>query len=91
MSQVAEEVVEVTNSQGLHIRASGEVVRTAIGFLSDITIAHGTEVVSARSIVALTTMGVGIGARLTIRAKGPDAAEAVKAIAALFHAKFGEV
>ena len=90
MSQVAEQVVEVTNSQGLHIRSAGEVVRNAIGFLSDITITHGTDVVSARSIVALTTLAAGIGTRLTIHAEGPDATDAVKAIAALFNAKFGE-
>ena len=90
MSQVAEQVVEVTNAQGLHIRPAGDVVKTAISFVSDITISRGKDVVNARSIVALTTMGVGMGTRLTIRAEGPDAEAAVKALAALFDAKFGE-
>lgn len=45
---------------------------------------------NARSIVALTMLGAGVGTRLTIRAEGPDAESAVKAIAALFEGKFGE-
>ena len=66
------------------------VAKTAIQFRSYITIARGTDVANARSPVALTTLGAGIGTRLKIRAEGPDADDAVKAIAALFNGKFGE-
>ncbi len=90
MSQVAEEAVEITNAQGLHVRPSAMVAKAAISFLSNITITRGTDVVNARSSVALTTLGAGIGTRLTIRAEGPDADAAVNAVAALFRGKFGE-
>jgi phosphocarrier protein len=87
---VAEQAVEITNALGLHVRPGAMVAKTAISFLSNITITRGTDVVDARSSIALTALGAGIGSRLTIRAEGPDAGAAVKAIAALFNAKFGE-
>jgi phosphotransferase system HPr (HPr) family protein len=90
MSQVAEEEIEVTNALGLHIKPSELVANTAIRFLANITIACGKDVANARSPVSLTTLGAGPGARLKIRAQGPDADAAVKAIAALFRTKFGE-
>jgi len=90
MSLVAEEAVEITNAQGLHVRPAAMVAKAAISFLSNITIVRGTDVVNARSSVALTTLGAGIGTRLTIRAEGPDADAAVNAVAALFRGKFGE-
>jgi len=89
-NSVAEQLAEVQNAYGLHIRAAGLVSKTAISFRSKIAIIRGNEVVNARSIVALTTLGAGRGTRLTIRAEGPDADAAVKAIAALFESKFGE-
>jgi phosphotransferase system HPr (HPr) family protein len=90
MSQVAEEVLEVTNAQGLHIKPAAMVAKAAIRFRSYITITRGSDVANARSPVALTALGAGIGSRLTIRAEGPDADAAVKAIAALFKGKFDE-
>ena len=90
MSPVAEQAVEVKNALGLHIGPAGMVAKTAIGFRSNITITCGKDAVNARSMVALTTLGAGIGTWLKIRAEGPDAEAAVKAIAALFNGKFGE-
>jgi len=89
-SSVAEQEVEVTNAFGLHIRPAAMISKTAISFRSKIAIICEKEEANARSIVALTTLGAGIGTRLTIRADGPDAESAVKAIAALFEDKFGE-
>ncbi|HXN84690.1 MAG TPA: HPr family phosphocarrier protein [Candidatus Binataceae bacterium] len=86
----AEATVEITNKDGLHIHPSDMVVRTALRFLSSITIALGAEVVSAHSAVGLTTLGAAKGTKLRIRAVGPDAADAVKELVALFEGKFGE-
>jgi phosphotransferase system HPr (HPr) family protein len=90
LNQVVEEEIEVTNPLGLHIKPSEKIAKAAIQFRSDITIAHGPDVVNARSPVSLTSLGAGPGSRLKIRAEGPDADAAVKAIAALFRANFGE-
>ena len=87
---VAEAAVEVKNALGIHIRPAGMIAKTAISFRSKISIIRAGEVVSARSIVALTTRGAGLGTRLTIRAEGADAEDAVQALAALFEGKFGE-
>ncbi len=86
----AEMVVEVRNSLGIHIRPAGMISKTAISFRSKIAIIRGKDVVNARSIVALTTLGASLGTRLTIRAEGADAESAVGAIVALFEGKFGE-
>lgn len=89
-NSVAEQAIEVRNASGLHIRPAGMVSKTAISFRSKIAIIRGKDVVNARSAVALTTLGAGIGTRLTIRAEGPDADAAVRAVVALFEGKFGE-
>jgi phosphotransferase system HPr (HPr) family protein len=90
MNQVVEEEIEVTNPQGVHVRPSDMIGKTAIHFRSHITIAHGTDVADARSPVSLVGLGAGVGNRLKIRAEGPDADAAVKAIAALFRGNFNE-
>jgi phosphocarrier protein HPr len=87
---VAEATVEVKNALGIHIRPAGMIVKTAISFRSKISITRGKDVLNARSIVALTTLGAGIGTRLTIRAEGADAEAAVRTLTALFESKFGE-
>jgi len=86
----AEATVELTNKDGLHVHPADMIVRTALRFLSRITFALGADVVSAHSAVGLTTLGAAKGARLRIRAVGPDAADAVKELVALFESKFGE-
>jgi phosphotransferase system HPr (HPr) family protein len=90
MSPVAEEEVEVSNTLGLHIKPSAMIAKASIRFRSYITVALGADVANARSPVSLTGLGAGIGDRLKIRAQGPDADDAVKAIASLFNDKFGE-
>jgi len=87
---VAEAAVEIRNAYGVHIRPAGMISKAALSFLSTIRIICGEQQVNARSIVALTTLGAGLGTRLIIRAEGSDAESAVAAIAALFEAKFGE-
>jgi phosphocarrier protein HPr len=87
---VAEAQVEVKNALGIHIRPAGMIAKAAISFRSTIAIIRGKEEANARSIVALTTMGAGMGTRLTIRAEGADAESAVRVIGQLFEGKFGE-
>jgi phosphocarrier protein len=89
-NSVAERVVEIKNSFGLHLRPAGLIAKMAISFRSKIAIIRGKDEVNARSIVALTTLGASLGTRLTIRAEGPDAEQAVENIAALIEGKFGE-
>ena len=45
---------------------------------------------SARNIVAVMLLTASVGSTVRIEVDGPDEAEAMKAIAALFHDGFGE-
>jgi phosphotransferase system HPr (HPr) family protein len=90
MDNVASAIVEIRNQLGLHIHPSDLVAKTAVRFLSRVTIACDGNIADARSVVGLTALGAGLGARLTIRAEGPDAEAAVAAIRGLIEGKFGE-
>jgi phosphocarrier protein HPr len=87
---VAEGSVEVKNRLGLHMRPTTMVAKTAIKYLSTITIARDNKRASARSASSLERLKAKTGTRLNIRAEGPDAKDALKAVQALFDRKFGE-
>jgi phosphocarrier protein HPr len=90
VDNVVEVIVEIRNKLGLHVHPSDLIAKTAVRFLSKITIEHGEAIANARSIVDLTGLEAGIGTRLKLRAEGSDAESAVQAIAKLFESKFGE-
>ena len=87
---VAEGNVQIKNKLGLHLRAATMLVKTAGKFSSVITITRGKDRASARSVIALMTLGAGLGAQLTVKADGADAEDALKAVQDLFNDKFGE-
>lgn len=90
MSHAAEATVEIRNALGLHIKACELIAKAALHFLSKIIVRCGDDIADARSVVSLTALGAESGTRVTVRAEGPDAEAAVKAVAALFESKFGE-
>ena len=69
---------------GLHARPAARLVQTASNFQGEVSIRAGDREVSGKSILGLLTLGVTRGEHLTIEARGPDASEAIQAIAALF-------
>jgi len=66
------------------------VAKTAIKYLSTITITRGNKQASARSASSLERLKARAGTQVKIRAEGPDAEDALKAVQALFDRKFGE-
>ena len=48
------------------------------------------DLVSAKSMTSLMMLGAAQGSKLKLRAEGPDAKEALKAVQTLFDEKFGE-
>jgi phosphocarrier protein len=66
------------------------LVKTAGKFSSAITVTYGKDRASARSVIGLMTLGAGLGTKLTIKAEGADADQALQAVEALFNDKFGE-
>lgn len=81
---------EVVNELGLHARAAAKLVQTAERFRSDIQIAKGAQHVDAKSVMGLLLLCGTRGTTLTVKARGPDAAEAVGAIGELIADRFGE-
>jgi|SRR3954451_9480304 phosphocarrier protein HPr len=76
-------VVEIRNEQGLHARPAEMFVRLAQQFKSKIEIEKEGHRVAARSIMDLLTLGATQGTQLTLEADGPDAEQAVEALAEL--------
>ncbi len=82
--------MEVSNRLGLHLRAATKLAETARTFQSKVTmIGQGAEA-DARSVINLMMLGAAIGARLKVRADGPDARAAFDAVQRLFQDRFGE-
>jgi phosphocarrier protein HPr len=94
MAQTADGVLSrdlpIVNRKGLHARATAKFVQCVEQFQSEITVSRAGETVGGTSIMGILTLGAGIGTSITITAKGPDAAAALDAIAALVGNRFGE-
>jgi phosphocarrier protein len=86
----AERIVKIVNENGLHARPAAEVVKVAGRFKCDITMTRDDLEVNAKSIMGVMMLAAECGSELIVRANGPDAQEAVDAIAALVANKFGE-
>jgi phosphotransferase system HPr (HPr) family protein len=80
----------ITHEVGLHARPASMFVQTAAKFSSDIEVTHGEKTVNAKSILAVLTLGVHKDAEITVKAEGPDADEALKALEELVADNFGE-
>lgn len=67
----------------LHARPAGQVVQAAARFQAQVEIEYAGKVANARGVLAVMALGATAGATVTLRATGPDAAEAVDAVAAV--------
>jgi phosphotransferase system HPr (HPr) family protein len=88
--QVARRQVEIINALGLHLRPADKFVRLAHRFQSEIRVYHEGQEINGKSILDLTTMAAECGTLLSLEARGPDAEEAVEALAGLVLARFYE-
>jgi phosphocarrier protein HPr len=83
-------IATICNQRGLHARASARFVKMAAQFDADVRVRkNGTEV-SGRSIMGLMMLAAAPGAVIELTASGPQAAEAVNALADLIECKFNE-
>ncbi|HKS22931.1 MAG TPA: HPr family phosphocarrier protein [Thermoanaerobaculia bacterium] len=81
---------EIKNKLGLHARAAAKLVHVAARFASDIKIRKGDEEVDGKSILGILLLAAGKGSVITVKANGPDEADAVAALQQLIDAKFDE-
>lgn len=82
--------VRIVNRKGLHARASAKVAKLAAEYEARIIIRHEGEAADARSIMDLLMLVAHTGCEIELSGSGPQAAEAVEAIAALVADGFGE-
>ena len=87
---VLEQEFIVANKSGIHARVAAQIVKVATQFASDIWIVKGDSKVSGKSILDIMTLVCPHGSKVQITVFGPDASEALNALAALFQTKFGE-
>ncbi len=82
--------LEIKNRLGMHARASALLVRTVNQFASEVKISKDDNVVNARSIMGVLTLGAAKGSKIRVETKGDDAREAMLAIEQLIEDKFRE-
>ncbi len=84
--------VTITNRRGLHARASAKFVNLAAQFEATVHVTgpNDGEKVVGTSIMGLMMLAAGPGSSICIEASGPQADEAVNALASLVEAKFDE-
>ena len=86
----ASRTVEICNERGLHARASAKFVKLAAGFDAEVKVSRDDNTVDARSIMGLMMLAAGPGSEILIEAHGPQAHEAVAALATLVESRFEE-
>ena len=80
----------IVNQEGLHARPAARIVRLASSFASEIELSKDGLDVNGKSIMGVMMLAAECGSEITIRATGPDAEQAVQALAELVADGFGE-
>ena len=85
-----ERTVQIVNKNGLHARPAAEIVKLAAKYESNIVVIKDDLDVNGKSIMGVMMLAAECGSSITFRAEGPDAEQALDALAALVRNKFGE-
>ncbi len=80
----------ICNQRGLHARASARFVRTAECFDAEISVTRDGVTVGGTSIMGLMMLSAGPGSAIFVKARGPQAREALDAIVELVNNGFDE-
>lgn len=80
----------IKNELGLHARAAAMLARESGRFESKILFEKDGLEVDGRSLLDILTLACPKGARITIRAEGKDAHDAIEGLGRLIEDKFGE-
>ncbi len=85
-----EKTVTIVNRLGLHARAAAKLVTLAAKHQSEVLVRKDGREVSGKSIMGVMMLAAAQGSHITLVAQGPDAAEAIEALAALVANRFDE-
>jgi len=80
----------IVNQRGLHARASAKFVQVAGGYQAAVEVEKDGVKVGGTSIMGLMMLAASPGCSIRVTATGPDAHEAVNALADLIADRFGE-
>jgi phosphocarrier protein HPr len=75
--------IEITYRLGLHARACARVVTLASRFRCSVALVYGRRRASARSIVSMMLLAVGMGGLVRVETDGPDESAAMSAMVRL--------
>ncbi len=67
---------------GLHARPAAEFVKLASKYVAEISVGKDGTWVNGKSIMGVMTLAAEYGSKVTIRAEGDDASEALEALVA---------
>ena len=82
--------VTVNNEVGLHARPATYFIQKANEFKNGIWVEKEERRVNAKSLLGVLSLGIEKGTAITLIADGPDAKEAVEALAQLVDNQLGE-
>jgi phosphocarrier protein len=80
----------ILNEVGIHARPASLIVKCLLEFESEIFIEKDGRRVNGKSIMGILMLAAGKGSQIKVEADGPDAQEALSAVADLILNKFGE-
>jgi phosphocarrier protein HPr len=80
----------ISNKLGLHARASAKLTKLAGSYPCEVWMSRGERRVNAKSIMGVMMLAAGIGTDVTLETNGEREQEAMDALLALIHDKFGE-
>lgn len=82
--------VKVLNKLGIHARPASRFVRIASRYHSEILVEMEGEIVNGKSIMGLMMLAAGPGSKITLRAEGDDAEQALTELEGLVNRHFEE-
>lgn len=80
----------ISNKLGLHARASAKLTKLAGSFPCEVWMSRGERRVNAKSIMGVMMLAAGLGSTVELETNGTQEQEAMDALLALIHDKFGE-
>jgi len=82
--------VTISNKLGLHARASAKLTKIAGSYRCEVWMSRGERRINAKSIMGVMMLAAGLGSEVEVETSGADEQQAMDAIVALIHDKFGE-
>ena len=80
----------ISNKLGLHARASAKLSKLAGSFGCEVWLSRNGRRINAKSIMGVMMLAAGLGAEVEVETNGAGEQEAMDALLALIHDKFGE-